>query len=567
MNQPLIIKDWDKGIAESAHVGIGLMKNVDIESFPGAVKVSKKPQVSILTITNRTFTADASTDICTASGSLYTGTNFSGSAVYFTTTGTLPAGLSTGTVYFLIYASATTFKVATSYKNSAGSAAGTAIDITSSGSGTHTINSVTPGTINHIKKDARTGFIYSLDSNGRVWGTLGGGSIAFLLHNSSLDNGASALTNSSGNGLVTFNNSNDSATYLFVFRNALIDVINVYGNTAIETPSWTNGWKTMNTGVGTANSHEALVGQDNKIYYCDGRYVGSIAELTAFDPATGSTYTWTSQALDLPQNEIAQCLEEIGSNLLVGGNSFNKIYPWDRVSSSYNSPMYVPETAIVKMKNNGNAVYILAGITGNIYYTQGSYVRFFKKIPQQIINLEGAIQTNQVTWGGIGSASGALLIGLVGITTGSGGLYKINQDGTMIMENMPSTGTGNVTAIYAESNFYYMGYAGNFDNFSSSRYSSYETVIQSPLYRIGTMTNKQTFRRVELQMAQPQSTGHARVSYRNNSSSSFTTLSTFTADGITTVFTSDTGITDIQNIQIQIEMDGNFELMEVRLIP
>jgi hypothetical protein len=58
-----------------------------------------------------------------------------------TTSGTLPAGLATATDYYAIRLSNTTFKLATSYANSI---AGTAINITSTGSGTHTVNWLLP---------------------------------------------------------------------------------------------------------------------------------------------------------------------------------------------------------------------------------------------------------------------------------------------------------------------------------------------------------------------------------------------------------------------------------------
>lgn len=59
-----------------------------------------------------------------------------GMKVRATTTGTLPTGLAALTDYFVIRASATTIKLATSLANAV---AGTAIDITAQGSGTHTL--------------------------------------------------------------------------------------------------------------------------------------------------------------------------------------------------------------------------------------------------------------------------------------------------------------------------------------------------------------------------------------------------------------------------------------------
>lgn len=58
-----------------------------------------------------------------------------GTKVSFSTTDTLPSGLSTSTTYYMIYQSSTTFKVATTLANAM---AGTAVTIADTGTGTHT---------------------------------------------------------------------------------------------------------------------------------------------------------------------------------------------------------------------------------------------------------------------------------------------------------------------------------------------------------------------------------------------------------------------------------------------
>jgi hypothetical protein len=84
-----------------------------------------------------TFTADAPTDVCT-----HTNINIENlTRVQLTTTTTLPAGLSLATDYFVIKQSDLTFKLATSYANAV---AGTAVNITDAGTGTHTVSSVLP---------------------------------------------------------------------------------------------------------------------------------------------------------------------------------------------------------------------------------------------------------------------------------------------------------------------------------------------------------------------------------------------------------------------------------------
>jgi hypothetical protein len=81
-----------------------------------------------------TFTTsdvNTSTDVITVGRNIPTGT-----PIIFTSTGTLPTGLTSGTTYYAINNSSTTIKVASSLANAQ---AGTAIDITGTGSGTHTI--------------------------------------------------------------------------------------------------------------------------------------------------------------------------------------------------------------------------------------------------------------------------------------------------------------------------------------------------------------------------------------------------------------------------------------------
>jgi hypothetical protein len=101
-------------------------------------------QATTNTISTRTatFTADDTTDICTYTSTTSLPSNLlTGTRVRFTTTTTLPAPLALATDYYLIRLSNTTFEVASSYANAI---AGTQIDITTTGTGTHTINWLLP---------------------------------------------------------------------------------------------------------------------------------------------------------------------------------------------------------------------------------------------------------------------------------------------------------------------------------------------------------------------------------------------------------------------------------------
>lgn len=573
MAEPLIINNFQTGIADSPHLGFGVMKNVEIGSFPGSVKTQNAPASLFVTSYSSLFTASVATDRCIQSSGTVPAT---GTAVKLTTTGTLPAGLTANTVYYIIKpgSPADEFMLASNLTNAEAS---TQIDITDTGTGNHTVTSINPGTINHIIAD-QVGTIYMQDSNGRVWFLES--NIALLLFNSVLDNavvGSASLTNASGNGMITFRTSSASATYLLAFRNGLIDIINVTSTANKKTPSWTNGWNfggassdtSLETAAGTSNSHHAILGQDNIIYFCDDRYIGSIKENSGsvFNPADTATYTGNNQALDLPTGEISQWLDELGTDLLIAGNTYNKIYPWNRLDDSFKLPLSVPEIGVSKIKNIGNLVYILAGSKGNVYTTQGTYVTFFKKVPEHISNNSGTLVANPITWGGIWSVNGNLLFGMSGQTSGNSGVFMLTPDGVLTLDNQPSTGSGLVKSIYGTSDFYKMGYASGADYMTGTRYASYNGVVHSALYRVSTKTEKATYSTVEVQLAQPASSAHVRVSYRTDTSSSFTTIDTYSGDGATTSFKTDAGLTNIENIQIQLEMDGNIEVMEVRLLP
>jgi len=565
--EPLITwNNWADGIAQSPHLGNALLQGVEIDDFPGAARITKLPTTAFFTwgLTSTTFTADAASDVCTAASSLAS-SNFTSQAVKFTSSGTLPAGLTANVTYFLIYVSATTFKVATTIANAN---AGTAINITDAGTGTHTITPLLPGTIRHYAYDPRASTVFAIDSYGRVWYDVGNGS-AHLLWNSALDTGSgtTALSGADGNGIAVFRVSDGSATYLFAFRNANIDVVNVFGTTQKENPSWTNGWKTMNSGAGSGNSHAARNGQDNIIYFPDDRYVGSIKENagSVFDPGTAGTYTYNNQALDLPLGSLTYWLEELGVNLLISVSNDSYIYPWDRSSDSYGLPLPIGEYGGNKMKNLGNIVYILAGQRGNIYWTQGTYVRPFTTVPMYLANNSNTVQSNNVTWGGIASAEGKLIVG-VGAASGRSGVYMLTADGKMTLDNIPSTGAANTTALFATSEFYQLGYAGGADTVGTSRYSTLGSVIlQSQMYRIGNKTEKNTISQIEYQIANGVS-GSIRVGYRTDLQSAFTNITTFTTAVGQTSDTYDCGLIDLENIQFQVELAAanGMDLMEFR---
>lgn len=132
-------------VTAAATMAPGTLAILDVIGYYRVTTVTTTTeQATTNTISTRTatFTADAGTDICTYTSTTSLPSNILvGTRVRFTTTTTLPAGLSLATDYYVIRIDNTTFKVATSYANAI---AGTAIDITDAGTGTHTINWLLP---------------------------------------------------------------------------------------------------------------------------------------------------------------------------------------------------------------------------------------------------------------------------------------------------------------------------------------------------------------------------------------------------------------------------------------
>lgn len=549
--QPLIINQWYPGIGDSPNVGMGLVQNCAVDVVPGGLMPNYASLFSSQAI-SQSQTGTFNTGIpAFVMGVGNLNLSRTGTAVTLATTSSLPSGLSANTTYYIINVSGTTqVNFATTLANALAS---TAISWSGAGAGTITLSSVDMGTPNSIAKIQKLGVVFVADSNGRVWGTIGGSTTFSLL-------GGNTITNGSGHGLAIFECSDSSDYYLFVYRNAVIDVVKVTTSAEQQAPTWSTAWQSLNSSSGFTGSHQSLLGYDNIIYSCDGRYINSIQEVPGkvFAPSDSTTYAYNAKALSLPALDNANCLEQLGQLLLVGAGSSNLIYPWDRVSPSFNLPILCPEIGLYGMKNIGNQVFILNGTRGNIYSTLGYFVTLAKKLPEYLTqSTTGA--SNPVTWGGISAKNGALLFGVAPLNTAYTGAYLLFPDGRLVLERQSSQGQLLPTVFSPDvGEFYYMGYAGGVDSIDTNRISSLGVALaQSQLYTVGTKVGQSTFSLLEVQLDRPGTVGgQVRISYRTSVEGSFTVLATYTLDGTTTSFDSDIGLTGIQNIQIQVEVSG-----------
>lgn len=145
--QPTYYKYLASGTAVSAAATVvpGVLVLVDVVGFYRVTSVTTTTaQATTNTITTRgaTFTVNTSTDEGTYTSTTQLPSNLiTGTRIRVSTTTTLPAPLAAATDYYLTRLTDTTFKLSTSYANLL---AGTYIDFTTTGTGTHTINWLLP---------------------------------------------------------------------------------------------------------------------------------------------------------------------------------------------------------------------------------------------------------------------------------------------------------------------------------------------------------------------------------------------------------------------------------------
>lgn len=381
----------------------------------------------------------------------------------------------------------------------------------------------------------------------------------------------------SGQGMIVWKQ------YLLVFRASTIDVYGKLGSS----PSWTTSWQTIDSDL---NWHPSLTGQDDIVYGGAGRYIFSIQEVSGqtFNPSNSATYTYTQQALDLPSDHKVRCLAELGSNLMigtwVGSNIYDfkiaTIFPWDRVSDSFNLPIQMSENGIQAMKTIGNLIYFFAGIEGKCFVTDGSSVRELFRIPQSIVDLAGGAFI-EVYPGSVDVHRGKLVFGLKGAGNNSQmWSYDLETKALAVEYTISTANTMSVVgAINSVTRDTLL--AGWRDGSSdegidkvvnSARYASYAAYIRTPYYLIGSKSKPQPVSEIEFKLANALATGEGvRLKYRTDVTSSFTTIATFdfSTNGAILGGTHTVGVTVDEGIQFEIALttssDGTPELVEVEV--
>ena len=307
-------------------------------------------------------------------------------AVLLKTTGTLPSGLSTGTIYWIkgmFGGDADKFLfLATSLQNAIN---GTYIDFSGAGTGTHTLELLSPYIVRGSTKD-KNGNLYFIDNQRRIWWSKNGYEGVYCL--------GRAPSSGTGQGIIYYKG------YILIFGAARIDSLK-----EINAPETALSWQeniagvnisiTMNPEVGQMGAVPYLSVNDGAIYFNNGNptsrgdwRLGLFEENTGetFNPATASTFTCVPDAIYLPDlngKGHATAINEVREHLIIGTRS-NEIFIWDKKSPSFTSKITLPESGVRFIEVKNETAYILAGLSGNAYVSNLTSIEPLFKIPETI---------------------------------------------------------------------------------------------------------------------------------------------------------------------------------------
>lgn len=554
----LVIGGWPSGIGSSPHNGLGDLKCLNISTMPGEVSINyARTQQTQKPISGATLSAGGTGFV------VYSGSPALSRGTWITVSGSTISGLSNGVYYVLLNASSVNIQLSTTYEGS---------QLTGLGlTGTATFTTFNMGqpiqwaSTNISSYPAQE--YYVLDATGLVWKTPPGetGASQSGLGTWSLIDYTPVPNASTKSGLFIY------GSYIFVVSDALYyKPLNSLGHATV----WTSFKSTKLNG---GHYHMATVGVDGNAYICD----GGIDELKTvsgqtFDPTNTATYTWSPQALEIPNIDEATCLAQVsisgGINLIVGGLS-NVLYLWvpissSGVTSSGFTPIFLPENFTQQLVTVNNLIYVFAGSKGNIYLTNGSSITTAMTIPDYVANNTGLDQDPFYSWGGTMYVRGRIWFSAK--APNCGGIWSFiptinyypEQDVglSLRLEHQNSYGTynGMATVLFssqaptdqqAEGVQYYAGWDDGTSGGSSNPYgidfsgttpyTNGATIIETDLIPTGTMLKEQTFGQIEYKLSAPLSSITATVPIAKGATSATLTSNWVGTTGTQTVTFSD----------------------------
>jgi len=266
----------------------------------------------------------------------------------------------------------------------------------------------------------------------------------------------------------------------------------------------------------------------------------------------------STQRVNLPANETAQCLAEVGNTVLIGGRT-NLIYPWNQIDAIPSDFIALPENDIKVIVNVNNMGYVFAGNKGNVYITNNSVASLALKVPDYCAGVPGTPLTYiepLFTWGDADYIRGRVYFSILDQTAtkagNCGGIWSFipsqnidpSQEVGMALrlENQQSYGDydGYATIILpaleqdVTSPQYWAAWQDSYSTGTSSfgidgtgtvPVTTY--VIETDLIPTGTILSKDTYTQLEYKLSTALQSGDSvQLYYRLDSTSAWTSCGT-----------------------------------------
>lgn len=343
--------------------------------------------------------------------------------------------------------------------------------------------------------------------------------------------------------------------------------------------------------------------KNSTVYITNGTSIAWISALSTAAVGVAPTATVDLALIELPDGEAATTIAPIGTYMIIGtqasnGSWFNgvngnvaNLYLFDGVGTD-NSPNSLVgslnEACIQSMLSIGNALYVMAGIRGNLYKTNTASFIKIKRIPYNQRNAFG--NTTRVYPNAMSvNVSGNLLIGtstLEDAFTGNDtrhGVWEVSlsEGYPTVFKQQVSTGNVGQTnpltvgVIFSGKQTTIIGYKdGSSYGLDTTDQTPYPTgaTIETKLVLIASRVERKTFKQLEYLLGKLLVTGQSiTLSYRKNLTDSYTAWKSFTFSDLGAVISHNTNaaLDEIEILQIKIELaqtasaTKNIELMRL----
>lgn len=443
-----------------------------------------------------------------------------------------------------------------------------------------------------VRDPNSTSDIYVLDASHYIGKSANSGDTWAGLTHSGNDSNGNAPSAGVGNGFIIWKK------YLVQIGNTGLDFYGLTNAGPNNDGTFAGLWKNrrVTTLTNSFKWHTAFVSRnDGCLYVADKNVLHKIKEVSGqiFDPTNSATYTVDSpNALTLPVDYQIRCIEERGLSIWVGTykgtNIFDfqdaTVFPWDRNSTNYDMPFFVPECGVQAMKNIAGTLYCIMGVNLQLYTLTEGGLHLEGKLPADFIGGNFC----EVYPGAIDILKGNLAFGISAGTQNSTvsftPLYGIySWKGKFAMEHTIASGnTGRVVIgailplssnamlfCWYDPDFVTTSYGVDKMSVLNGKYASYAAYFESIFYRIGVNSQKGNISRMEAILSKVfASGGGVQIKYRRGFDDAWTTYDTLIFSNWGAVYSIFKSLVfSSENLQVQVGIIGDTEILEFNIEP